>query len=126
VSAAITVMLGAPAAADGGIAQGLIAGGMAGCIVAVLLTVLLLFHAWLDKPAGGQAPQGLPPGTGGEASHGVTPTGPAGQLPPMSGNPQHTAEATPNRLPRTPLPGARPSRRRHSLLRGYAIGCPGH
>jgi hypothetical protein len=126
VSAVFAVGLGAMALGVGGVVGGLVVGGMAGCVVATLLTVLLLLHAWLDKHAGSQASRGLPPGTGGEASQGVTPTSSAGQFPRVSRNPQHTAEAARSRLPRSPLPGVRPSRRGYSRVHGYAIGCLGH
>lgn len=125
-SGVFAVGLGAAAAGDGGVVAGLVVGAAAGCVVATLLTVLLLFHAWLEKRAGSQAPRGLPPGTGGEACQGVTPAGSAGQLPRISRDPQHTAEAARSRLPRLPLPGPRPSRRGYSHVHGYAIGCLGH
>ncbi len=122
VSAVFMVGLGAAAMGEHGVFAGLAIGVMAGCVVATLLTVLLLVHAWLDKHAGSQASRGLPPGAGGEASQGVTPAGSAGQLPRASGNPQHTAEAARSRLPCPPLPGARPSRRGYSRVHRYAIG----
>jgi Domain of unknown function (DUF1707) len=125
-SAVFAVGLGAPSMGDGGVVVGLVIGGAAGCVAAVLLTMLLLFHAWLEKHAGSQAPQGLPPGTGGETSHGVTPADPAGQLQQTNRHPRHIAEAAGSRLTRRPLPGARPSRRPRSLVHGYAVGCPGH
>jgi hypothetical protein len=84
---------------------------------------LVLLHDWLDKRAGRPSAQGLPPGAGGEASHRPAPAGPAGQLPPADHGRQHTAEAARSRLPRPPLPGLRPRRGRHSLMRRYAIGC---
>jgi Domain of unknown function (DUF1707) len=118
VSAVSAVGLGAAASTDGGVVAGLIWGGAAGCVVATLLTILLLFHAWLEKHAGSQASQGLPPGTGGETSHGVTPADPAGTLRQINRNPRHIAEAAGSRLTRRPLPGARPSPRRHSLVHG--------
>ena len=69
---------------------------------------LVLLHDWLDKRAGPQSAQGLPPGTGGEASQRPAPAGPAGQLPPAGHGGQHTAEAARSRLPRLPLPGLGP------------------
>jgi Domain of unknown function (DUF1707) len=71
---------------------------------------LVLLHDWLDKRDGRPSAQGLPPGAGGEASGRPAPAGPAGQLPPAGHGWQHTAEATPSRLPRLPLPGLRPLR----------------
>lgn len=125
-SAGFAVVLGALATADGGAFAGLAVGTAAGCFVAALLTVLLLLHAWLEKRAVSRASGGLPPRTGGEASHGVTPTGSAAQPPRISRDPQHRAEAERSRLPLPPLPGAQPSRRGYAHAHRYAIGCLGH
>ena len=69
---------------------------------------LVLLHDWLDKRAGRPSAQGLPPGSGGEASQRPAPAGPAGQLPPAGHGRRHTAEAARSRLPRVPLPGLLP------------------
>ena len=86
---------------------------------------LVLLHDWLDKRAGRPSGQGLPPGAGGEASQRPAPADPAGagQLPPAGHGRQHTAEAARSRLPRLPLPGLRPLRGEHSLIRRYVTGC---
>ena len=66
---------------------------------------LLLMHDWLDKRAGRQSAQGLPPGAGGEASRRLAPADLAGQLPPAGHGRHHTAEAARSRLPARPCPG---------------------
>jgi hypothetical protein len=76
--------------------------------IAVPTGWLVLLHDWLDKRAGPQSAQGLPPGAGGEASQRPAPADPAGQLPPDGHGRQHTAEAARSRLPRLPLPGLGP------------------
>ena len=75
---------------------------------------LVLLHDWLDKRGGRPSAQGLPPGTGSEASQRPTPAAPAGQLPSAGHGGQHTAEAARSRLPSVPLPGLRPLRGGHS------------
>ena len=51
------------------------------CVVPVSLVGFLLYHAWLDKRAGGQPSQGLPPGAGGETSGCLAPAGSAARRP---------------------------------------------
>jgi uncharacterized protein DUF1707 len=65
---------------------------------------LWLLHAWLDNPAGRQAEQRLPPGTGGQASQRLPPADPGRQLPPAGHGHQHTAEAVRSRRLRPTLP----------------------
>ena len=64
-----------------------------GLIVVLLFAVptgwLLLFHDWLDKRAGRQSAQGLPPGAGGEPSQRPTSADPTGQFPPIDHGQQH-------------------------------------
>jgi Domain of unknown function (DUF1707) len=79
---------------------------------------LVLLHDWLDKRAGRQSAQGMPPGAGGEASGRPAPAGPAGQVRPAGHGRQHPAEAARSRPPRLPLPGLRPPCGGHSLIRG--------
>jgi Domain of unknown function (DUF1707) len=126
VSAVFAVGLGVTALWDGGVVAALVAGGTAGCVVATLLTVLLLLHTWLEKHAEGQTSRGRPPGTGGEASQRMTPTSSAGQFPRVSRNRQNSAEAARSRLPRPSPRDARLSRRGYGHVHGYAIGCLGH
>jgi hypothetical protein len=52
-------------------------------LVAVPTGWLLLFHDWLDKRAGRQSAQGLPPGAGGEPSQRPASADPTGQFPPI-------------------------------------------
>ena len=88
-------------------------------LVAVPTGWLWLFHAWLDKRAGRQSEQRLPPGTGREAYQRTAPADPGRQLPPADPRPQHT-EAARSRRPRSPLPGSRALRR--SRTRGLLAG----
>jgi uncharacterized protein DUF1707 len=94
-------------------------------LVAVLVGVLLAFHAWLDRRAGRQSSHGLPPGAGGAASRRPVSADVAGQLPEVDHDPRHTAEATPIRRSRPALPSWPPNRWR-PLWRRYALGYPGH
>ena len=90
--------------------------------IAVPTGWFLLFHAWLDKRAGRQSAQGLPPGGGGEASRSLAPADPAGQLPQVDRDPWQAAEAVSIRGPRPALPSWRTPNRRRPLGRRYAIG----
>ena len=83
---------------------------------------LVLLHDWLDKRAGRQSAQGLPPGRGGEAPQYRAPAGPVSQLPSADHGRQHTAEASRSRPPSLPLPGLRPLRGGHSLIRRHITG----
>lgn len=65
---------------------------------------LLLLHAWLEERAARQSAQGLPPGSGGEASGSLTPADPPRRLPQADRGPCQAAEATPVRRPRPELP----------------------
>ena len=73
-------------------------------VAAMLVAVLLAFHAWLDRRAGRQSSQGLPPGAGGEASQRPVSADVAGQLPQVNRNPRHTTEARPGRGPASRCP----------------------
>jgi hypothetical protein len=94
-------------------------------IAAILVTVLLAFHAWLDRRADRQSSHGLPPGAGGEGSRRPVSTELAGQLPEVDHDPRHTAEAAPIRRSRPASPSWPPIRWR-PLGRRYALGYPGH
>jgi hypothetical protein len=80
-------------------------------IVPALLGGYLLIHAWLDKRAGRQSPQGPPPGAGGQASRRLASAAPAGRLPRTNRDPQQAAEAAPIRRPCPSRPSWRPSPR---------------
>jgi Domain of unknown function (DUF1707) len=47
----------------------------------MVVTALVLFHAWLERRAGRRSALGPPPGAGGQASQRSVPAHPAGQLP---------------------------------------------
>ena len=87
---------------------------------------LVLLHDWLDKRAGRQSAQGLPPDPGSEASRRLAPADPARQLPRTGHGLHHTAEAAQRRHSRILLPGVRPPHRGHPLGRRYALGYLGH
>lgn len=87
---------------------------------------LVLLHDWIDKRAGSQSAQGLPPGAGGAASQRPAPVDPARQLPQSSDDPRHTAKAIQSRLPRPQVPGMRPPRRENPFGRRCALGCSSH
>ncbi len=93
-------------------------------VVPVLLVGFLLYHAWLDKRASGQSPQGLPPGAGGETSQRMAPADSTGQLPQIDRDPREAAEAAPIRCPRPPLSSWRSPHRWRPLGQRYAVGYP--
>jgi len=95
-------------------------------VVPVLLAGILLYHAWLDKRAGGPSSRGLPPGAGGAAPWRLAPADSPGQLPPVNRDPGQAAEAAPIGRPRPALPSWRPPHRWRPLGHWYAVGCPGH
>jgi Domain of unknown function (DUF1707) len=94
-------------------------------VVPVSLAGFLLYHAWLDKRAGGQSSRGLPRGAGGEAPWRLAPADPGGELPPVSRDPGQAAEAAPIGRPRPALPSWLPPHRWRPLGHWCAIGCPG-
>jgi hypothetical protein len=94
-------------------------------LVAVLMAVLLAFHAWLDRRAGRQSSPGLPPGAGGGASRRPVSAGAAGQLRRVNRDPRYTAEAAAIRRPCPAWPSWL-KERGLPLRRRYAIGYPGH
>ena len=88
---------------------------------------LVLLHDWIDKRAGRQSAQGLPPGAGGgTASPRTAPADSARQFPQSGPDLGNTAKATQSRLPRPQVPGMRKPRRGNSLGRRYALGCSSH
>ena len=86
---------------------------------------LVLLHDRLNKRAGRQSAQGLPPDGGGQASRSLAPADPAGQLPQVDRDRRQAAEAAPIRRPRPALPSWPTPVRRRPLGRRYAIGYPG-
>ncbi|MGH3288713.1 MAG: DUF1707 SHOCT-like domain-containing protein [Streptosporangiaceae bacterium] len=94
-------------------------------LVAVLMAVLMAFHAWLDRRAGRQSSPGLPPGAGGQASRRPVSADVAGHLRRVNRDSRYTAEAAAIRRPRPALPSWLKDRG-HPLGRGYVIGYAGH
>jgi Domain of unknown function (DUF1707) len=90
--------------------------------VSLLVALLLAFHAWLDRRAGRQSSQALPPGAGGASSQRPASADVAGQLPQVNHDPRHTAEARPARGPDQPLSSWQASHRWRPLGRRYATG----
>lgn len=87
---------------------------------------LVLLHDWIDKRAGRQSAQGLPPGAGSAAYPHTAPADSARQLPQSGDDLRHTAKAMQSRLPRPQVPGMPKPRRGNSLGRQYALGCSSH
>ena len=61
-----------------------------------------------EQRSGGQSPRRPAASAGGQASQRLPSAGPGGELPPVGGGPQHTAEAARSRLPRPQSSGSRP------------------
>jgi Domain of unknown function (DUF1707) len=80
-------------------------------LVAMLVGVLLAFHSWLDGRADRRSSRDLPPGGGCETSPGPLSAEVAAQLPEVSRDARHTAEA---RLSNNP---GQPSSSRRASLR---------
>jgi DUF1707 SHOCT-like domain len=86
---------------------------------------LLLLHAWLDERASRRSAQGLPPGSGGEASRSLAPADPGSSrrsIADRDKRPKLPRSVTPARH----CPAGGPPTRGHPLGRRYAIGYPGH
>jgi hypothetical protein len=77
-----------------------------------------------EKRSGRRPPRRPAPGAGGQASRRPLSAGPGGELPPVDGGQQHTADAARSRLPRQPSPGSWPHGWRFRG-RGYTIGYAG-
>jgi Domain of unknown function (DUF1707) len=67
-----------------------------------------------EQRSGGQSPRRPAAGAGGQASQRLPSADPGGELPPVDGGQQHTAEAVRSRLPRQQSSGSRPGRPRFS------------
>lgn len=91
-------------------------------VVAALVGVLLAFHAWLDRRAGKRSSLRLPPGAAGVASRPAVSGRAARQFPQVDRDPRHTAEAEAGHGPGQQSSSRRPSLRRRTLGRRYAIG----
>ena len=65
-----------------------------------------------EQRSGGQSPRRPAAGAGGQASRRLPSADPGGELPPVDGGQQHTAEAARSRLPRQQSSGPRPGRPR--------------
>jgi Domain of unknown function (DUF1707) len=126
-TAAFTSMAATMAAATGGNTGERLVGVVTVFVpfVAMLVVVLLLFHAWLDRRAGRRSLRGLPPGAGGTASRRSVLADSAGHLPQINRDLRHTAEAARSHPPRPSLSSRWPHRWRPLGL-WCAIGHPGH
>jgi Domain of unknown function (DUF1707) len=67
-----------------------------------------------EQRSGGRSPRRPAAGAGGQASQRLPSADPDGELPPVDGGQQHTAEAARSRLPRQQSSGSRPGRPRSS------------
>lgn len=81
---------------------GLVAVGLVGSFVALLVAALLIFFSWAVNLSRRQSLQGTPPTTGGKASQRLASADLAGQLLRISLEPRHTLEAA-RSGPRHPL-----------------------
>jgi hypothetical protein len=80
---------------------GLLVVGLTGSLVAVLIAALLTFLSRvLEKSSGMRPSQGAPPRASSAVAQQLAAADSAGQLPQISHDPRHTAEAARNRLPR--------------------------
>jgi len=121
------VLIGAELIVNGGNpVVGLLAVGLTGSLVAVLIAVLLTFLSRvLEKSPGKRPSQGTPPPVTGTVAQQLAAADSPRQLPQISHDPRHTAEAAQNRLPRPPLARLQAPHRWRPPGRRYAIGLPG-
>jgi Domain of unknown function (DUF1707) len=90
-------------------------------IVAICLGQVVALRR--EQRSGGRSPRRPAAGAGGsQPSQRLPSADPGGELPPVHGGQQHTAEAAPSRLPRQQSSGSQPPRRWRSRGRGYTIG----
>ena len=122
------VLIGAELIVNGGNpVVGLLVVGLTGSLVAVLIAVLLTFLSRvLEKSPGKRPSQGTPPRAPGTVAQPLAAADSPGQLPQISHDPRHTAEAAQNRHPRPPLASLRAPHRWRPPGRRYAVGFPGH
>lgn len=122
---ATMVLIGAELIVNGGdLAVGLVVVGLTGSLVAVLIAVLLTFLSRvLEKSSGKRPSQGTSPRASSTVAQRLAAADSAGQLPQISHDPRHTAEAVRDRLPRPPLASLRAPHRWRPRGRQYAVGC---
>jgi len=122
------VLIGAELIMNGGNpVVGLLVVGLTGSLVTVLIAVLLTFLSRvLEKSPGKRPAQGTPPLASSTLAQQLAAADSPGQLPQISHDPRHTAEAARNRLPRPPLASLRVPHRWRPPRRRYAVGFPGH
>ena len=122
------VLIGAELIMNGGNpVVGLLVVGLTGSLVTVLIAVLLTFLSRvLEKSPGKRPSQGTPPRASSTLAQQLAAADSPGQLPQISHDPRHTAEAARNRLPRPPLASLRAPHRWRPPRRRYAVGFPGH
>jgi hypothetical protein len=122
------VLIGAELIMNGGNpVVGLFVVGLTGSLVTVLIAVLLTFLSRvLEKSPGKWPSQGTPPRASSTMAQQLAAADSPGQLPQISHDPRHTAEAARNRLPRPPLASLRVPHRWRPPRRRYAVGFPGH
>ena len=112
---------------EGNPVVGLLVVGLTGSLVTVLIAVLLTFLSRvLEKSPGKRPSQGTPPRASSTMAQQLAAADSPGQLPQISDDPRHTAEAARNRLPRPPLASLRVPHRWRPPRRRYAVGFPGH
>jgi len=122
------VLIGAELIVNGGNPGiGLLVVGLTGSLVAVLIAALLTFLSRvLEKSSGKRPSQGTPPHATGPVAQQLAAADSPGQLPQISHDPRHAAEAAQNRLPRPPLASLRAPHRWRPPGHRYAVGFPGH
>ena len=86
---------------------GLVAVGLVGSFVALLVATLLIFLSWAVNLSRRQSLQGTPPSTGSKASQRLASADSAGQLPRISLEPRHTVEAARSGPRHPPLSSSR-------------------
>jgi hypothetical protein len=103
------VFIGAELMESGGNpVTGLVVVGMTGFLVATLIAGLLMFLSYVFKKRSSRQPAQGTPSASGKVAQRLASADPAGQLPQISHEPRHTAEAVRNDLPRLPLASLRP------------------
>ena len=124
---ATMVLIGAELIVNGGNpVVGLLVAGLTGSLVAVLIAALLTFLSRvLEKSPGKRPSQGTPPRATDTVAQQLAAADSPGQLPQISHDPRHTAEAAQNRLSPSPLASLRAAHRWRPPRRRYAIGFPG-
>jgi hypothetical protein len=122
------VLIGAELIVNGGNpVVALLVVGLTGSLVAVLIAVLVTFLSRvLEKRPGKRPSQGTPPRATGTVAQQLAAADSAGQLPQISHDPPHIAEAAQNRRPRLPLASLRAAHRWRPPGRRYAVAFPGH